>query len=142
MGERTVPVSCNLDCGGGCPLLARIKDGKVVEITDNPAKPRHMEGCIKGYQMHRVLYAEDRLRKPLIRVGPRGSGEYKEVSWSEALDYVAGELRRIRLSTGLNPSSTWEALAPQEAPYITRIDSPRGSSHYSAVTPRGTQATA
>ncbi len=100
------------------PLLARIKDGKVVEITDNPAKPRHMEGCIKGYQMHRVLYAEDRLRKPLIRVGPRGSGEYKEVSWSEALDYVAGELRRIKTEHG-----------PQSILHLGGSGSTRGSLH-------------
>ena len=118
MGERTVPVSCNLDCGGGCPLLARIKDGKVVEIIDNPAKSRHMEGCIKGYQMHRVLYAEDRLRKPLIRVGPRGGGEFKEISWSEAFDYVAGELRRIKTEHG-----------PQSILHLGGSGSTRGSLH-------------
>jgi len=94
--EKTLPVACPLDCGGGCPLLAHIEDGRVVKITNNPYGDRHMAGCVKGLQMTRVLYAPDRLKKPLIRSGQRGSGEYREAEWSEALDLVARRLREIR----------------------------------------------
>jgi len=55
-----------------------------------------MSGCVKGLQMHRVLHAPDRLKRPLIRIGPRGSGEFKEVGWPEALDLVAERLKEIR----------------------------------------------
>jgi anaerobic dimethyl sulfoxide reductase subunit A len=55
-----------------------------------------MTGCVKGLQMQKVLYAEDRLKKPLIRVGPRGSGDFREVEWGEGLDFVASRLREVR----------------------------------------------
>jgi anaerobic dimethyl sulfoxide reductase subunit A len=96
MVEKMFPVSCPLDCGGGCPLMAHVEDGKVVKITNNPNGDPHMAGCIKGLQMTRVLYAPDRLTKPLIRTGPRGSGEFREATWDEALDLVARRLTEIR----------------------------------------------
>lgn len=100
MSRVLVPVSCNLDCGGGCPLLATVEDGVVTGIVDNPLGAPYMTGCVKGFQMHRVLYAPDRLRKPLIRSGSRGSGEFREAEWSEALDLVAGRLTEIKRKYG------------------------------------------
>ena len=100
MIDDTLPVACPLDCGGGCPLLAHLKNGKVVKITNNPYGSRHMTGCIKGFQMARVLYASDRLKKPLIRNGPRGSGMFREAGWDEALDLVAKSLEEIRENYG------------------------------------------
>jgi len=46
--------------------------------------------------MQRVLYAKDRLKRPLIRVGSRGSGDFREVDWEEALDLVASKLLEIK----------------------------------------------
>jgi len=34
-----IPVSCNRDCGGGCPLIAETADGKVLQLKDNPLGP-------------------------------------------------------------------------------------------------------
>ncbi len=96
MVEAGIPVSCNLDCGGGCPLLAHVEDGRVTRITNNPLGGPYMAGCVKGLQMHRVVQAPDRLKRPLLRTGPRGSEEFKEVGWSEALDLVAERLAEIR----------------------------------------------
>jgi len=98
--ERTLPVACPLDCGGGCPLIAHNEAGRVVKITNNPNGNRYMAGCIKGLQMTRVLYAPDRLKKPLIRVGPRGSGEFREAEWDEAIDLVAERLTEIKERCG------------------------------------------
>ena len=91
-----IPVACNLDCGGGCALLADVEDGRLTRIIDNPAGGPYMVGCVRGYQMARVLYAPDRLRRPLLRSGPRGSGPFREVEWNEALDYTAEKLRALR----------------------------------------------
>ena len=95
-----MPISCNLDCGGGCPLLATVENGVVAAITDNPLGAPYMTGCIKGFQMHRVLYAPDRLRKPLIRSGSRGSGKFRETNWDEALDLVAQRLIETKKKYG------------------------------------------
>jgi anaerobic dimethyl sulfoxide reductase subunit A len=92
----TLPVSCNKDCGGGCPLLAHVENGRLVKITNNPNKNRYMTGCVRGYGMTQVVYAKDRLKRPLLRTGPRGSGEFKRIAWDEALDLVAGNLGEMQ----------------------------------------------
>ncbi len=66
MKKCKVPVSCNKDCGGGCPLLAHVEDGRLVKITDNPLGTRYMTGCVRGFQMPRVVYHRDRLKQPLL----------------------------------------------------------------------------
>ncbi len=100
MSTRTLPVSCNLDCGGGCPLLAHIKNGRVARITNNPLAKPTMYGCEKGRQMKRALYAPDRIKRPLLRSGAKGSGEFQEISWPQALDYVAERLSGIKARYG------------------------------------------
>ena len=55
---------------------------------------------MRGYQAARTLDAPDRLRKPLLRNGPRGSGQFREVEWAEALDLVASRLGEIRDQSG------------------------------------------
>jgi anaerobic dimethyl sulfoxide reductase subunit A len=96
-----LPVSCNKDCGAGCPLWAHIDgNGKVVKITDNPHRPPYIQGCVKGYNMHKTLYAKDRIRTPLIRTGKRGSGRFREATWGEALDTTAQMLEKLRETYG------------------------------------------
>ena len=89
---NTVPVTCNKDCGGGCPLLAHNDNRKIVKITDNPAGTPYMTGCPRGYMGHLALYAPDRITAPLIRSGPRGSGSFREASWEEAIEQTAAHL--------------------------------------------------
>ena len=96
MVETSIPVSCNLDCGGGCPLLAYVEDGRITKIRDNPLGGQYMSGCVRGFQMMRVQHAPERLKKPLIRTGPKGSGQFKAIEWPEALDHVAQRLADIK----------------------------------------------
>ena len=51
-----------------------------------------MSGCVKGLHMHKALYSPERLTKPLLRTGPKGSGNFKEVTWTHALDLIAQKL--------------------------------------------------
>ena len=97
---KKVPVTCNKDCAAGCPLLAHVKDGRVTKITNNPLRDPYMVGCVKGFHAPDVLYAKDRLKHPLLRTGSRGSGEFKEISWREALDRVADRLDDVRRNYG------------------------------------------
>lgn len=100
MATASIPVTCNKDCGGGCPLLAYVEEGRVTRIVDNPLGGPYMTGCVRGYQHARALYAPDRIQRPLVRTGPRGSGQFKEVGWPEALDLVARRLVEIREQHG------------------------------------------
>ncbi len=99
-GAATLPVSCNRDCGGGCPLLAHVEGGRVARITHNPAGGPYLKGCIRGYLAAEQLYDPARLTKPLVRTGPRGSGQFREVSWPEAVRLVADGLAWVREKHG------------------------------------------
>ena len=96
----SVPVACNLDCGSSCPLIAHIQHGKIVKITNNSLGGPYMSGCVKGFQMSRTLYSPERLRKPMLRTGPKGSGQFEEVEWAQAIDLVAERLCHIKESYG------------------------------------------
>jgi len=96
----TIPVTCDLDCGGGCAMLAHVENGRVTKITQNPLRGPYMNACAKGLQAARTLYAPDRLTKPLLRTGPRNSGQFKEIPWPDALDIVAERLSDIKTRYG------------------------------------------
>ena len=96
----TLPVACNRDCGGGCPLLATVQGGRVTRIGDNPAGGAYLKGCVRGYQAWRQQQAPERLTTPLVRTGPRGSGQFREASWPEAIGHVADGLGAVREKHG------------------------------------------
>lgn len=95
-----IPVSCNKDCGAGCPLEAHIENGQIRKITDSRYKKPLMHGCMKGYRMTDVIYSKDRITKPQIRTGERGSGQFRNASWTEALDLVADKLKEVKKIKG------------------------------------------
>ncbi len=93
--EKTV-TTCPY-CGVGCELHLEIKDGKVVRVTspqDAPANNGWL--CIKGRYGLEFVNSPDRLTTPLIKE----NGEFKEISWNEALDIVASRLNKIKEEHG------------------------------------------
>lgn len=123
--SQGIPIACNFDCGGGCALLAHMENGKIKRITDNPEGGQYLRGCIRGYQLQHMQYHPDRLTKPLIRTGPRGSGEFKEATWDEALDLVAKKLRETR-----------EKHGPESVLYLGGSGAPRGDLHNTSSLPK------
>jgi len=98
LGERTVASICRL-CAGGCGIMARVIDGRVVKMDGNPLHPNNQGRlCPKGQAGLQVLYDPDRIKHPMRRAGQRGSGQWKQVSWDEALSEVADKLQEIRKS--------------------------------------------
>ena len=95
-----LPSSCAL-CYGSCSILAHRVDGVVVKIEGNPesavGKGRLCGKGVSGLMTH---YDPNRLRVPLRRTNPeKGIGVdpgWKEITWDEALDEIAGHLKRIR----------------------------------------------
>lgn len=97
-GWEAHPCACNM-CGGYCGLLAMHKKGEppsqqTVKIMPNPTHPQR-GCCARGAQGMWVWNHPMRLRKPLMRTGERGSGQFKEVSWDEALDAIAARVKAI-----------------------------------------------
>lgn len=95
------PVFCGRDCGGNaCPLLASVDNGRVTRVIPNPAGGRFISGCPRGLNLPHWQYAPDRLLTPLVRTGPRGSGQFRQATWEEALEITAGRLGEIRARYG------------------------------------------
>ena len=103
-GERIVTSTCGHNCGGRCVVNAHVADGRIVRISTDPRPwtpelpPLH--ACPRGFGALERVYHPDRLLHPLRRSGRRGGGQWERVSWDEALDQVASELRRVRDTHG------------------------------------------
>jgi anaerobic selenocysteine-containing dehydrogenase len=84
-------------CACRCGIKVHLKDGKVRYIQGNPDHPVNKGVlCAKGSAGIMQQYSPARLSKPLLRVGDRGSGEFKEIEWSEAIQTAIDWLKPIR----------------------------------------------
>ena len=84
-------------CACRCGINVHMKDGKVAYIEGNRDHPVNKGVlCAKGSAGIMQVNAPSRLRAPLRRVGPRGSGEFEEITWEEALKTAVDWLRPIR----------------------------------------------
>ncbi|MEQ9694510.1 molybdopterin oxidoreductase family protein [Shimia sp. SDUM112013] len=84
-------------CACRCGINVHMKDDKVAYIEGNRDHPVNKGVlCAKGSAGIMQVNAPSRLRAPMKRVGPRGSGDYAEISWDEALDIAVGWLKPIR----------------------------------------------
>jgi molybdopterin guanine dinucleotide-containing S/N-oxide reductase-like protein len=81
-------------------MLAHLENGRISRITHNPAAGEMIRPCWRGLHLNLVQEAPDRILKPLIRNGPRGSGQFREADWGEALDLIAERLIDIRSRHG------------------------------------------
>jgi anaerobic selenocysteine-containing dehydrogenase len=96
MSTEVVRAACPHDCPDTCGMLVTVEDGVATKIQGDPSMP-FTEGtlCTKvAYYLERT-YSPDRLRHPLKRVGKKGKGEFRRISWDEALDEIAARLKAL-----------------------------------------------
>lgn len=94
--ESKVKTTCAM-CPSGCGLEVRVVDGKAVKVEGNALHPLNQGVCcLKGQTALEALYSPERIRHPRIQTGARGSGDWKEISWDEALQTVAEKLTTLR----------------------------------------------
>ncbi|MFC1964064.1 molybdopterin-dependent oxidoreductase [Chloroflexota bacterium] len=98
--ELVVPASCPHDCGGRCFLKVHVSDGVVTRMETDDTEEPQIRACLRGRAYRKRLYAEARLKFPMKRLGKRGEGKFQRISWDEALDTVANELKRVKGSYG------------------------------------------
>lgn len=100
-GGKIVKTNC-FECHAKCGVLCYVdKDGKLVKVKGNPEDPRNQgRMCGKGQSATRILYDPDRLRYPLLRVGERGEGKWKRISWDEAIKFLADKVKEITAEHG------------------------------------------
>lgn len=91
-GHRTVFSLCGM-CAVRCPIELTVEDGKITWIQGNHHdKAIGASLCAKGSAGLGLEFDDERPQTPMIRTGPRGSGQWKRASWDEALDYIAEKL--------------------------------------------------
>ena len=84
-------------CACRCGIDVHLRDGKVRYIEGNRDHPVNRGVlCAKGSAGIMQHYSPARLRAPLLRTGPRGSGKFKEISWDEAMELAVSWLKPVR----------------------------------------------
>ncbi len=96
IGDEVKTTTCYM-CACRCGIRVHLKDGRVRYIEGNPDHPVNKGVlCGKGSAGIMTQYSPARLQAPLKRIGPRGSGEFAEISWEEAMDIATGWLKHVR----------------------------------------------
>ncbi|MCE5253743.1 MAG: molybdopterin-dependent oxidoreductase [Actinomycetia bacterium] len=114
---------CGLDC--------YVKDGRIIKVEGSLENPQSVGTlCAKGAAQRQWVYHEDRLRTPLKRVGPRGSGEMKPISWTEALETVTENLQRFKAESGPESVVFYCGYPKQLRPFLQRLALQFGSPNY------------
>ena len=94
--RKIVRAACPHDCPDTCALTVTVDDGVAVKVEgakDHPFTSGTL--CTKVARYLERVYSKDRLLHPMKRVGPKGRGELKRISWDEALDAIAARFKSI-----------------------------------------------
>lgn len=95
--------TCCFSCHSTCEVLVfREKDtGKIIKIEGDPNSPV-TEGlmCSKGLAAKDLIYNTERIKHPLQRIGKRGEGKWKRISWDDAIEITTNNLKTYRENYG------------------------------------------
>jgi anaerobic selenocysteine-containing dehydrogenase len=110
--NRPVPVrigktTCPHDCPSTCSLEVEVLDERTIGRVRGSSANTYTAGvcCAKVARYAERAHSPDRLLKPLLRTGPKGSGQFREIGWEEALDRVAEGLLAAEAAHGAE--SVW-----------------------------------
>lgn len=116
-GAKWMPGICWHNCGGRCLNRVLVKDGKIVRQKTDDTHPDSYEwpqsrGCLMGRSLQQQIFGPDRLKHPMKRKHwkplnggnkeLRGIDEWERISWDEALDYIAAEIKHAKETYGNN----------------------------------------
>ncbi len=117
-----VPTTC-FNCESACGLLAYV-DRETLEVRKFEGNPEHPgsrgRNCAKGPATVTQITDPDRILTPLRRAGERGEGRWEPVSWDEALDDIAGRIRRA-MDEGRHREIMYHVGRPGEDGFTERM---------------------
>ncbi|MFO0867128.1 MAG: molybdopterin oxidoreductase family protein [Gemmataceae bacterium] len=96
---QTIRGVCPHDCPDTCGWVVTVEDGKAVKLRGDREHP-FTEGalCQKVSRYLERVYHPDRLLYPKLRVGPKGTGQFRRISWEEAIDRIATRFKEVAAS--------------------------------------------
>jgi len=101
MELKVMKTACPRDCFGGCTMNVSVEDGKIIKVQGAKGN-RATDGvlCVKGMSYKDYVYSPNRVQYPKVRVGKRGSNEFKRVSWEFAIDAICSKLNTVKEKLG------------------------------------------
>src|ERR1051325_8832757 len=96
---KTVRVVCPHDCPDTCSMIVTVTDGRAVSLKGDK-EHRFTDGflCQKVTRYLERVYHPDRLKYPLLRNGAKGSGQFRRISWDEAILRISDKFKEIAAS--------------------------------------------
>lgn len=117
--------------GAHCGLDVYVKDGVILKVEGTKGFPgSNGKLCTKGACNRQYVYRENRLRYPMRRTGPRGSGQFERVTWEEAYAGIAAELNRIKAESGPEAVIWYTGYSKWFRPWLHRMAHSFGSQNY------------
>lgn len=91
-----VNTTCPRDCYDTCSILTTVEDGEAKKLDGNPRHPV-TQGliCWKIKNALKFVYSPDRVLHPLRRVGAKGAGKFRRISWDDAYAEIARRFGEI-----------------------------------------------
>jgi anaerobic selenocysteine-containing dehydrogenase len=149
-----IKYSVCLQCHSGCGIRCKIQNGTIIKIDGNPYHPNTLEPhipydtgsqvalnyagriCAKGLAGFQTLYDPYRVKQPLKRSGPRGSGQWTAITWKQAVQEIANGGTMPGAKTG-EPQYTFEGVSSIRK-FIARNDelAPSGKNVAEAISIR------
>lgn len=119
---RVIQNACQV-CYCDCGMLVYEKDGKIIKVEGDPENI-HNRGalCAQGRAARQLVYAPDRIKAPLRKVIKNGETAWEEITWDQAIDTIAEELKSIKEKFG--PESfviTKGPMRPLQEGILTRL---------------------
>src|SRR6476646_321341 len=128
IGAKWSKAPCRF-CGTGCGVMVGVKDNRVVATRGDPdAEVNKGLNCVKGYFLSKIMYGEDRLTTPLLRMKNgkyAKDGEFERVSWDKAFDVMAEQFKRVLkdkgpTAVGMFGSGQWTIFEGYAATHLMR----------------------
>jgi thiosulfate reductase/polysulfide reductase chain A len=96
-------------CAVSCGMLVHVRDGKIVRIEPDPDN-RLSRGfsCERPRYAIKWLYHPDQLKHPLKRVGKRGEGKWRQITWEQAITEIAAKLNELKAAYGPQTLAVFE----------------------------------
>jgi len=93
--RQAIPSAC-WQCVTRDAMMGYVEDGRLVKLEGHPDSIRTLgKLCAKGQAGINHVYFPDRILYPMLRVGKRGEGKWKRISWDDALDLMASKLKPL-----------------------------------------------
>jgi anaerobic selenocysteine-containing dehydrogenase len=118
-------------CGAQCGINAYVREGRIIKIEGTAENPVNRGViCAKGAAGRQWVYNAERIKSPLLRTGERGSGEYRPISWEDALDRISARLLEIKRETGPESVVFFTGYPKWLRPFLKRLAHSFGSPNY------------